>query len=80
MPDVSLEQELERVIAGSDYRLEVWCANYLHVTIHYVGGPRPRQVGHKLFGGRRRWKKARKYVQECIDGHRELLACGVKQA
>ena len=76
---LSLEQELEQVIAGSDYRLRIWNAGYLHVTVYYVGGPRGAQIGHKLFGGRRRWKRARKFVQACIEGHRELLACGVKQ-
>ena len=87
----TLEQELEAMIAGSDYRVRLHGDSYLHVTICYLPIQRTSRdgrwlvedgsIGHKLFGGSvpRRWKKARKFVRQTVEGHRRLLADGIRQ-
>lgn len=90
----TLEQELEAVALGTDYRLAVHdSGSYLHVSVIYVpafqtidaGGRLPVVVntgviGCKLFGRWRRWSRTVKWVRTTIEGHRALLVTsGVRQ-
>ncbi|MDF2751679.1 MAG: hypothetical protein K0S82_61 [Gaiellaceae bacterium] len=88
---LSLEQELEGLIESTDYQVVVAHVsdNYLRLRILYLPHLVVRGegafsyvatglIGDKSFMGRRRWKKARKWVKEQIAEHRELLAMGVK--
>lgn len=88
----TLEQELEAVAAGTDYRITVSGGSYLYVRVHYIPSIRVGSDGkvvlnngciaHGCFGGsqRRRWRKATRLVRDTINGHRAMLvATGVKQ-
>ena len=87
----SLEQELEQLVESTDYQVVICHVsdNYLRLRIAYlphlvVKGEgafsyvQSGLIGDKSFMGRRRWKKARKWVRDQIAEHRELLAMGVK--
>lgn len=88
----TLEQELEKFVVASDYRVRLHESSYLHVSVLYVparllvdqGGKVPLvlndgTIGHKLFGGptRYRWWRARRFVRKTIAGHRAMLMEGV---
>jgi hypothetical protein len=93
VPDLTLEQELERVILGSDYRIAVReYSGALVVEVIYVpafqavdmGGRLPLVtntgvVAYRRIGGWRKWRRARRFVERTIAGHREVLAAGVVQ-
>lgn len=86
---VTLEQELEQLIADADYRVVVAHVgdNYLRLRIVYLphlsvkGEGAFSYVAHGLVGenhwiGRnpaRRWRKAAKWARREIAGHRELM-------
>jgi len=88
---MTLEQELDQLIEGTDYQVVICHVsdNYLRLRIVYlphlvVKGEgafsyvQSGLIGDKSFTGRRRWKKARKWVMKQIAEHRKLFAMGVK--
>lgn len=86
---VSLEQELENLIADADYRVVVAHVgdNYLRLRIVYLphlsvrGEGAFAYVAHGLVADnhwicrnpKRRWRKAAKWAKREIEGHRELM-------
>jgi hypothetical protein len=86
---LTVEQELEKIIADADYRVVIGHAsdNYLKLRILYMPHLKVRGEGalsyiaHGLIAEqhficrspRRRWKRARKWAQREIAGHREYL-------
>ncbi len=88
----SLEQELEAIIVGSDYRVRLSVSSFLHVHVIYAPARRASadgrwliadgEIGCKLFAGppRWRWWRARRFVRGTVEGHRRLLAEGIGYA
>lgn len=87
---VSLEEELAQLVESKDYQVVVAHVsdNYLRLRIAYLPHLVVRGegafsyvatglIGDKSFMGRRRWKKARKWVKQQIREHQELLGMGV---
>jgi len=81
----TLEQELEQLITDADYRLVVrGCHNGFKLTLLYMPKLSVRgegafsyiangNIGEEWFHGRRRWRKAKRWVTEAVEGHRDLL-------
>jgi len=84
----TLEQELEALIADADYRVSIFAGdNYLKLRLIYL--PKLSVRGEGAFAyiangviaeqhwhgrsSRRRWRRAAKWVQAEIAGHRELI-------
>lgn len=88
---LSLEQELAQLVESEDYQVVICHVsdNYLRLRIVYLPHFVSRGegafsyvvtglIGDQHFMGRRRWKKARKWVKKEIAEHRELMGMGVK--
>lgn len=87
----TLEQELAELVESTDYQVVICHVgdNYLKLRIAYLphlivrgeGAFRYAAtgiIGDKAFMGRRRWKKARKWIKQEIAEHREMLAMGIR--
>jgi hypothetical protein len=85
---ITLEQELEQLIEASDYRVSIYAGdNYLKLKLFYL--PKTVVKGQDacpyvangivaenhwiMRNSKRRWRKARRWVEREIAGHRELL-------
>lgn len=89
----TLEQELDAFVAGTDYRIAVHeYSGALVVEVIYVPAFRAVDMGGRIpvvtntgvidsrrIGGWRKWKRARRFVEKTIAGHRALLEAGVTQ-
>jgi hypothetical protein len=85
MTTPTLEQELEDLVRDQDYRLHIYAGDkYLGIELIYL--PKLVVKGEGAFAymangriaknhwaGRRRWKKAKKWVVKEIEGHRALI-------
>lgn len=86
---LTAEQELQRIVEGSDYVVRIVSSSYTHVHVIYVpkfrmGGSQDGsyryvadrgEIACKLFAGppRWRWWRARRFVRQTIEGHRRLI-------
>lgn len=81
----SFEAELEALIDSADYCVSIYAGdNYLNLKLIYLPKMSVRgegglayiangKVAERHWFGRRRWKKARKWVLREIRGHKELV-------
>lgn len=87
----TLEQEFAEMVESTDYQVVICHVSddYLRLRIAHMPSLITRGegafsyvvtglVGDKSFTGRRRWKKARKWIRQQIAEHRETIAMGVK--